>query len=150
MANYILTKTAKGKKFLYEVKDEKGNVISNRLSTREYVACTANGDFYFGRLDLVGKGNYINRLAMAQKMANYSTYVYMADRCKALEEARKCIKIEKTIGHTQEWMTRYITGIYKEIDERFPEDPDKIEKKVSENIEYGKQMLKGLEIVYLK
>lgn len=34
--------------------------------------------------------------------------------------------------------------------ERFPTDPETIEKKVSEFIEYGKQMLKGLTIAYLK
>lgn len=150
MANLILTKTKKGSKFLYEVKDEKGNVISKRLSTRDYVACSASGEFYFGRLDLVGKGDYARRLAGAQKRANYSTSVYMADRVKALEEARKCIAIEKSIGHTQEWMKSYITSIYKDIDERFPTDPETIEKKVFEIIEYGKQMLKGLEIAYLK
>lgn len=150
MEKYILTKTPKGKKFLYEVKDENGNVISKRTSTRDYVACSVSGEFYFGRLDLVGKGNYGMRLAGAQKRANYSTSVYMADRCKALEEAKKCIAIEKRIGHTQEWLQKYVTSIYRDIDERFPTDPETIEKKVSEFIEYGKQMLKGLTIAYLK
>lgn len=150
MEKYILTKTPKGKKFLYEVKDENGNVISKRTSTRDYVACSINGDFYFGRLDLVGKGDYGKRFSMAQKMAYYSTSVYMADRCKALEEAKKCIAIEKRIGHTQEWLQKYVTSIYRDIDERSPTDPETIEKKVSEFIEYGKQMLNGLTIAYLK
>lgn len=52
MAKYILSKKAKGKKYQYTVTDEKGNVISTRTSARDYVACTANGEFYFGRLDL--------------------------------------------------------------------------------------------------
>lgn len=56
MAKYILSKKAKGKKYQYTVTDEKGNVISTRTSARDYVACTANGEFYFGRLDLIGKG----------------------------------------------------------------------------------------------
>ena len=56
MAKYILSKKAKGKKYRYTVTDEKGNVISTRTSARDYVACTANGEFYFGRLDLIGKG----------------------------------------------------------------------------------------------
>ena len=55
MEKYILTKTQKGKKYLYEVKDENGNVVSKRTSTRDYVACSVSGEFYFGRLDLVGK-----------------------------------------------------------------------------------------------
>lgn len=58
MEKYILTKTQKGKKYLYEVKDENGNVVSTRTSARNYVACTANGEFYFGRLDLIGKGDH--------------------------------------------------------------------------------------------
>lgn len=67
MEKYILTKTQKGKKYLYEVKDENGNVVSKRTSTRDYVACSVSGEFYFGRLDLVGKGDYGKRLAGAQK-----------------------------------------------------------------------------------
>lgn len=56
---YTLTKTTlKNGKFQYVVTDQDGNVISNRMSTREYVACTANGSFYFGRLDLIGKGDH--------------------------------------------------------------------------------------------
>lgn len=58
MEKYILTKTQKGKKYLYEVKDENGNVVSKRTSTRDYVACSVSGEFYFGRLDLVGKGTH--------------------------------------------------------------------------------------------
>lgn len=56
MATYKLNKTVKGKKFEYTVTDEKGNVISKRSSAREYVACTVNDEFYFGRLDLIGQG----------------------------------------------------------------------------------------------
>ena len=63
MAKYILTKTVKGKKYEYVVTDENGNVISKRSSAREYVACTANGQFYFGRLDLIGKGDHGKHLS---------------------------------------------------------------------------------------
>ena len=80
MAKYILSKKAKGKKYQYTVTDEKGNVISTRTSARDYVACSVSGKFYFGRLDLVGKGDHGKRLAWAQQRANYSTSVYMADR----------------------------------------------------------------------
>lgn len=65
--NYKLTKTQKGKKFLYTVTDENGTVISDRLSTRDYVACTANGAFYFGRLDLIGKGDHGRSIAYETK-----------------------------------------------------------------------------------
>lgn len=68
MAKYILSKKAKGKKYQYTVTDEKGNVVSTRTSARDYVACTANGEFYFGRLDLIGKGNHGKRLSHATEI----------------------------------------------------------------------------------
>ncbi|WP_440452175.1 hypothetical protein [Ruminococcus intestinalis] len=58
MAKFKLTRKQKGDKFVYTVTDERNNVISTRTSKRDYVACTANGDFYFGRLDLIGKGDH--------------------------------------------------------------------------------------------
>lgn len=68
MAKYILSKKAKGKKYQYTVTDEKGNVVSTRTSARDYVACTANGEFYFGRLDLIGKGDHGKRLGHATEI----------------------------------------------------------------------------------
>lgn len=59
MNTYKLTATAlKNGKTLYQVINEKGEVISKRTSTRKYVACTIDGSYYFGRLDLVGKGDH--------------------------------------------------------------------------------------------
>lgn len=58
MKNYRLIKSIRGSKFLYMVVDAEGNVISKRMSARRYVACTANGEFYFGRADLIGKGEH--------------------------------------------------------------------------------------------
>lgn len=48
----------KAAKFHYKVVDEQGAVISERFSNREYVACTINGLYYFGRPELVGKGEH--------------------------------------------------------------------------------------------
>lgn len=59
--NYKLIKTETGRKaakYNYKVVDANGNVISDRNSNRDYVACTIYGDFYFGRVDLVGKGDH--------------------------------------------------------------------------------------------
>ncbi len=59
--NYELkvTETArKDGKFSYQVIDENGTVLSTRSSNREYVACTIDGKFYFGRLDLIGQGDH--------------------------------------------------------------------------------------------
>ena len=62
---YILTKTAlKSGKFQYQVLDENGLMISQRTSSRDYVACTINGNFYFGRLDLIGKGDHGRHIAI--------------------------------------------------------------------------------------
>lgn len=58
MARFKLTRKQKGDKFVYTVTDESNNVISTRTSKRDYVACTVNGEFYFGRLDLIDKGNH--------------------------------------------------------------------------------------------
>lgn len=57
-----VTETKRQVKYLYEVIDEAGNVVSSRRSDRVYVACTINGAYYFGRVDLVGKGNHGNNL----------------------------------------------------------------------------------------
>lgn len=48
----------KASKFHYTITDENGNLITERKSNREYVAATVNGQFYFGRLDLIGKGDH--------------------------------------------------------------------------------------------
>lgn len=64
MAKYILVKKVKGKKYEYQVIDtESKAIVSKRTSARDYVACTADGSFYFGRLDLIGKGNHGKRLS---------------------------------------------------------------------------------------
>lgn len=49
---------SKSGKHHYKVIDENGTIISERKSQREYVACTITGSFYFGRLDLIGKGDH--------------------------------------------------------------------------------------------
>ena len=63
MKQLELRKTPKGKKILYEVIED-GKVLTSRSSDRVYVAAAVvqNGDvfecpWYFGRMDLVGKGD---------------------------------------------------------------------------------------------
>jgi hypothetical protein len=61
MTTYKLTKTetnVKAAKYLYQVIDENGNVLSTRQSNRDYVAATIKGHYFFGRLDLIGKGDH--------------------------------------------------------------------------------------------
>jgi hypothetical protein len=58
---FYLQRTTTGKKsgnFHYQVFDGNGQLISERWSNREYVACTIGGTYYFGRLDLIGKGEH--------------------------------------------------------------------------------------------
>lgn len=56
---YTLSKVPSGAHhFKYTVKDETGKVMTERKSARDYVACTIDGRFYFGRLDLIGKGEH--------------------------------------------------------------------------------------------
>ena len=56
--NYTLVRVKKGSKWLYEIKDNRGDVVATRTSTRDYAAATANGEFFFGRVDLIGKGDH--------------------------------------------------------------------------------------------
>ncbi len=59
---YTLTKTKDGKKNVYTVRDEAGNIVSQRKSMRDYVACTVDGSFYFGRPNLIGKSSDYKRV----------------------------------------------------------------------------------------
>ena len=54
---YKLNKEVKGSNFVYTV-TKNGEIVSQRVSKRDYIACTIDGDFYFGRLDLIGKGDH--------------------------------------------------------------------------------------------
>lgn len=92
MKTYKLNKTAQGKKFLYTVTDENGNIISTRTSSRDYVACTIDGSFYFGRLDLINKGDHGRTLNSAHSVLNNPEKVYK-DACNYLSP-----------GYRQEWM----------------------------------------------
>lgn len=56
----------KSAKYHYTITDEQGNVISERRSDRKYVAATITGSHYFGRVDLVGKGDHGNYLKMCK------------------------------------------------------------------------------------
>lgn len=77
--NYELKVTEtknKSGKFHYQVIDENGNVISERKSNREYAACTAGGGYYFGRLDLIGKGEHGMAIRHTIKKLTLTKYPY--------------------------------------------------------------------------
>lgn len=91
--NYKLTATTlKNGKTLYQVIDETGKVISKRTSTREYVACTIDGRYYFGSLDLIGKGDHGNALSRIQDLKENTPEKY-AQICKdRIAEIKYCNK----------------------------------------------------------
>jgi hypothetical protein len=94
--NYTLTKTQlKNGKFEYCVIDQDNNVIAKRISFNHYVACTTNGKYFFGRLDLIGKGEQGQILNNCEKdlkltesefqnmgRSKYYTYDEMIESCK--------------------------------------------------------------------
>jgi hypothetical protein len=56
----LIVKETKSKtgKYHYQVIDETGKVLAERKSNRVYVAATTDGRYFFGRLDLIGKGDH--------------------------------------------------------------------------------------------
>ena len=86
MKTYKLTKTTKGNNNVYTVTDQQGTILSKRVSKRDYVACTIDGRFYFGRLDLIGKGDHGRSLKF---------YQGKPDRAKDLEGISNIAYLEK-------------------------------------------------------
>jgi len=98
----------KAGKFHYQVIDENGTIISERKSNREYVACTIDGGFYFGRLDLIGKGdngrcikNKIHNINMSEEqfLQMYTRGIYNNTYEKFIEDAKKGLQIITTIAY---------------------------------------------------
>ena len=70
--------TPKGKKFLYEIINDNGEVIAKRTSNRSnYVAATMHGHYFFGRIDLIGKGDH------GRSIANYERTLATANVSQA-------------------------------------------------------------------
>ena len=125
MKTYRLTKTElKNGKFLYEVKDENNNTISKRTSTRHYAACTIDGSHYFGRVDLIGKGDHGRLLAQAIVAKSYTIEQWEKDRENYRKELNKCIAIERSLqrrfNRDDNWLEKYIAECQEAIDRRFP------------------------------
>jgi hypothetical protein len=95
----VTTTNNKSGKFHYQVIDENGTIISERKSNREYVACTIDGEFYFGRLDLIGKGNH----------ATYIKYAlgYMQMSLEKFNDAFKNPKYTQSKYEYQEFVEMY-------------------------------------------
>lgn len=117
MGTYKLNKTVKGKQIEYTVTDEFGNVISKRTSKNQYVACTANGEFYFGRLDLIGKCDHGKLLNRANLVLNNPVKAWESDARQMSMNPKKW-KIENPFEEWLEWT--------KPISERRKSELDKI------------------------
>ena len=91
MTKYKLNKTAKGKTFEYTVSDERGRIISKRTSSRDYVACTIDGSYYFGRLELVGRGDHGRNLARISDLLAHSE-TQPAAYVEYLKEKKTCLE----------------------------------------------------------
>lgn len=110
MEKVRLTKKQKGDKFIYTVIDEKNNVISTRTSKRDYVACTVNGEFYFGRIDLIGKGKHGDSFSYCTKIINNPEKAYInfvngfvpSYRIEIMKEHPKDEWIEKQLKYAKE------------------------------------------------
>jgi hypothetical protein len=111
MAKYILSKQAKGKKYLYTVTDENGNVVSTRTSARDYVACTADGSFYFGRLDLIGKGDHGKRLSHIAEILANPEKAYKKSAAYFTPDYRSKWIAENP---AEQWVARNVEGATKE------------------------------------
>lgn len=130
MAKYILVKKVKGKKYEYQVIDvDSKAIVSKRTSAREYVACTADGSFYFGRLDLIGKGDHGKRLSHTteilanpekayKKQIAYFTPDYrskwIAEKNNRRCDYNKNVPIEQYIENRKDNKTNCLTTVTKD------------------------------------
>ena len=120
MENVRLTKKQKGDKFVYTVVDENNNVISTRTSKRCFVACTANGRFYFGRTDLIGKGEHGIRISYNTKIINNPEKEYVkfvnrfapSDRIEIMKEYPKDEWIEEQLKYAKKRLALLNTIAY--------------------------------------
>ena len=92
--NYELKVTEtknKAGKFHYQVIDENGTIISERKSNREYAACTAGGGYYFGRLDLIGKGEHGMVIRHTNKKLTMTKYPFQTFP-KGIDNSEEALK----------------------------------------------------------
>lgn len=101
--NYELKVTEtnnKSAKFHYQVIDKNGNVISERKSNRQYVACTSCSSIYFGKLDLIGKGEHLKSIKENNEVLNWKRlpkHFIAYNKSNELEVLEQCKKEAKEI-----------------------------------------------------
>lgn len=76
MANILTKVQNKNGSFTYTVTDEAGNVVTTRTSKNgNYIACSPSGNYYFSRLDLIGKGDSGRYFAKYPERRNSIAYL---------------------------------------------------------------------------
>lgn len=104
----------KASKFLYEIIDDAtGYVISTRKSNREYVAATIDGNYFFGRLDLIGKGDHGKSLKWAKDQINQDPEKYEAKRRKLSFDGLVLDVFEVMVKKNQEAIEKINSIAYK-------------------------------------
>lgn len=112
MAKYILVKKEKGKKFEYQViHAESKAIVSKRTSARDYVACVADGSYYFGRLDLIGKGDRGKQLSWVNKILSNPEKAYKEMAANWVPEYRKQWIAENP---AEQWIARNVQSAKEE------------------------------------
>lgn len=101
----------KAGKFHYQILDAAGNVRAERKSNRVYVAATICGGYFFGRIDLIGKGDHGRNLKFCEQQSQISeidfakTY-YAKNNLKTIDEYReghrRAADHQKQIAHLQQ------------------------------------------------
>lgn len=147
---YVLRKSSISRnRFLYEVVNvESGSVVARRTSSRHYVACTVNGEHFFSRRDLVGRGTHGRLLRDMEYRVAYNRSVYMKER-KALHTALLRSAQLECCYLSEVDQREYKEDCSRILNERYPLDEDVISLTVSEMQMSGRAGLLGLEVVYL-
>lgn len=115
MKTYILQKNQKGRdKWLYTIIDSDGNICASRTSKREYVAATIDGQFFFGRRDLVGCGDHGKALAWARQQMHATMSTYLEEIHSSRKWASKSgynpdeyvARLKERMGSPEEWIEK--------------------------------------------
>lgn len=140
METKVIEKIAKSGNVCYEY------YIDGRLarkSNRRYVASTANGEFFFGRMDLVGKGAHFLAICELDKYEN-----------ETIDDVRQ--EAEKRIEYRQRDLNQALRNNTDNVEYRQKlldaakklATDENIELVYKSNKEWAKSRKKGLEIVY--
>lgn len=117
-------KELKNGKTIYQVMDENGVIVAKRTSVRKYVACTIDCSFFFGRVDLVGKGEHgamLNRIEEYKYNSTIDVFGKYVD--KMVRETRLATRthlncwleftpIEKQNAPMSPWMYEHLVEFY--------------------------------------